>query len=308
VSFLALSPVGPQAGRINNLWWILFWVCMAVFTAVSLALFYSLMRRERRADDDRSLVRGVAGASILTTVILLVLLTVSVSTGNGIHSVPDPNALTIQVIGRQWWWEVHYRHPVPGPEVVTANEIHVPVGKPVQLDLVSNDVIHSFWAPNIHGKKDLIPGHPNTTWFQVDRPGEYRGVCAEFCGVQHAHMAFLIVAEPEEKFRQWLEWQGKPAIAPVTEDQKKGHDLFVSGPCVMCHSIRGTEAGAQAAPDLTHFGSRRSIAAGTLPNTKGHLAGWIVDAQQVKPGANMPTMNLAPSAIEPLLAYLESLR
>jgi len=177
----------------------------------------------------------------------------------------------------------------------------------VRVKLQSTDVIHSFWVPRLHGKRDLIPGRTTWIWLRADRPGTYVGQCAEFCGYQHAHMALLVVAEPPAAMAAWLGRQRAPATTPATLAQKRGQEVFLHNPCVMCHSIRGTMAGALQAPDLTHVGSRLTIAAGTLPNRPGHLAGWVMDAQGIKPGSNMPTNPLSGDDLQALLAYLRSL-
>jgi cytochrome c oxidase subunit 2 len=191
--------------------------------------------------------------------------------------------------------------------VTTANEIHVPTGVPVVLLLTSADVIHSFWAPNIQGKRDLIPPYQNAFWIQVDNEGVYRGQCAEYCGHQHAHMAFELVAESPAKFQAWQQAQVKPAAEPGDPEAKRGEQIFLSGPCVMCHTIRGTPAGSHVGPDLTHLASRRTIGAGTLPNTPGNLAGWIMDSQRIKPGNRMPPISLSGDDLTALLTYLRTL-
>lgn len=308
----ALDPAGPQASRIGKLWWFLFAVCLAVYACVVGFLLYAVLRSRRpdaasaEADVERRMNIVVTGAVIGTAVILFVFLIVSVVTGRAVSALPN-NAVTIEVVGHQWWWEVHYPDPMASQTVVTANELHVPVGQPVILKVTSYDVIHSFWIPNLQGKIDLIPSHINTVWFQADRPGVFRGQCAEFCGLQHANMAFIVVAEPPEQFHAWLDQQRRPAAEPTDPVQQQGKRVFLSSPCVLCHTIRGTGAFGQVAPDLTHLASRQRIAAGTLPNTRGHLAGWIVDSQNIKPGNRMPPMTLTPDNLEALLAYLASL-
>jgi cytochrome c oxidase subunit 2 len=192
--------------------------------------------------------------------------------------------------------------------VQTANEIHVPVGRKVRLEVRSGDVIHSFWAPNLHGKLDLIPGYGGTTSFRADRPGVYHGRCAEFCGLQHARMDFLVIADPPERFAAWYEQQLRAAPAPADSVQQKGQQVFLSRQCAMCHAIRGTPANSRVGPDLTHLASRRTLAAGTLPNTRGHLAGWVLDPQKIKPGAKMPPNQLASDELHALLSYLQSLK
>jgi cytochrome c oxidase subunit 2 len=172
----------------------------------------------------------------------------------------------------------------------------------------SADVIHSFWVPNLMGKKDLIPGKYSTLMFQADKPGTYRGQCAEYCGLQHAHMALIVVAEAPEQYYAWRESQIRPASEPATDSEKRGQQVFLTSPCIMCHTIRPTQAGSLIGPDLTHVGSRQTIAAGTLPNTRGHLSGWIVDSQSVKPGNKMPPNSLNPEDLQALLDYLQSLK
>ncbi len=312
----ALAPAGTQAGRIATTWWLFFWITAVVFVLVigfvGAALWRSRSDRRDVPDADpaaeRRLGTGVGIAVALTVAILFVLLVASFLTGRRLAALARPSALTIQVTGHQWWWEVQYVDPLPANRFITANEIHVPVGRPVVLDLASADVIHSFWVPNLHGKRDLIPGYTTAFWIQADRPGVYRGQCAEFCGTEHALMAFEVVAEPEDVFDQWLAHQRQPAAEPGTEAERRGRDVFVSTTCVQCHAIRGTKAAASFGPDLTHLASRRSLAAATLPNTRGNLAGWIADPQSIKPGNHMPPNGLPPEDLQALLSYLQSLK
>jgi len=212
------------------------------------------------------------------------------------------------VTGHQWWWEIQYQDATPSNIVTTANEIHIPVGRPVQIQLRSGDVIHSFWIPNLHGKKDAFPDHETSLWLQADREGFFDGQCAEFCGAQHAHMRMQLVAESESKFQSWLQNQRQSAPQPQSDMQKKGQQVFLSHTCVTCHTIQGTDAGARLGPNLTHLASRQKIAAGTLPNMTGHLAGWIIDPQKIKPGVRMPQNPLNPEDLRALLEYLESLK
>lgn len=316
-----LNPVGPQSGRISRLWWLMFYVCSAVFLLVSAAVLVAIFRRrsERErttnapdtlpdAGREERMTRVIVGAVAVTAVVLFVFLIASFTTGRGLYSLPSQQALIIKVTGHQWWWDVEYEDPLPSNIVYTANEIHVPVGRPVLFRLMSDDVIHSFWAPNLSGKTDLIPGHQMVLTFQADQPGEYRGQCAEFCGFQHAHMAFTIIAETPEQFYKWMSQQRAPAVAPADATQLRGQQVFLSSPCIMCHTIRGTDAGGHVAPDLTHLASRKTIAAGTLPNTRGHLGGWITNSQEIKPGNHMPPVPLKSEDLQALLAYLESLK
>jgi cytochrome c oxidase subunit 2 len=215
--------------------------------------------------------------------------------------------LQVRVTGHQWWWEVQYRDSSPQKWATTANEIHVPVGRPVVFELRSTDVIHSLWPPNLNGKRDLIPGNENSIWFQADSAGVYRGQCAEFCGHQHAKMAFLIVAEPPDSFAAWLVRQRDTAHTPTDSVAMRGQEVFLASSCVMCHAIAGTPAGSRIGPDLTHLASRRTIAAGTLLNTRGNLARWIVNPQTIKPGVRMPPNKLDADDMQALLTYLETL-
>jgi cytochrome c oxidase subunit 2 len=281
-------------------------VCTGL-TVLIVVLAVTACEREQR--QFRSAPPAAAKAAVaVTAIILFVLLVLSVSTGRGLSSFATPDALHIEVIGHQWWWEVHYADPVPSQRVITANEIHIPVGRPIVLQLTSHDVIHNFWAPNLHGKRDLIPGHITSIALQADKPGAYRGQCAEFCGYQHTYMAFLILAEPAEQFAAWLERQRGPAVQPTEALQQRGQEVFLAPSCVLCHTIQGTSAAGKVAPDLTHIASRHTIAAGTLPNTTGHLAAWIIDPQHIKPGNKMPPNHLDPDDLQALLAYLESLK
>jgi cytochrome c oxidase subunit 2 len=246
--------------------------------------------------------------TIATAVVLFGLIILDFFAGNAIYAKPDPNALAIKVTGHQWWWEVQYKNPLPSEVMTTANEIHVPVGRPVKFELQSDDVIHSFWVPNMNGKKDLVPGHPATTWFTATRAGEFRGQCAEYCGEQHAHMRLVFIAQPPAEFEQWLSEQKKSAAEPTTDSQRRGRDLFLSHQCVMCHTIQGTNARATPGPDLTHIAGQKMLAAGELPNTRGYLAGWILNPQVLKPGVKMPPNDFTSDDLNALLDYLESLK
>ncbi|HJQ35307.1 MAG TPA: cytochrome c oxidase subunit II [Pyrinomonadaceae bacterium] len=318
----ALDPAGPQAGRIISLWWLMFYVTGTVFLIVMAFLVGALVRsrRPRRGETldvpdvkpeparERRMSHVVLTGIALTVVILFVFLVNSFLTGRALDSVSAKDHLTIKITGHQWWWEVEYENSTAQYVVTTANEIHVPTGQPVLFKLTATDVIHSFWVPNLHGKTDLIPGHETVTWLRADSDGVYRGQCAEFCGFQHAHMAFTVVAEPPDKFKQWYDSQLAPAVEPANQSQAQGRQVFLSSPCVMCHTVRGTDAGSRVGPDLTHVASRQTIAAGTLENTRGHLAGWVVDSQKIKPGNRMPPNNLEPGDLQALLDYLQSLK
>jgi cytochrome c oxidase subunit 2 len=251
----------------------------------------------------------VAVATVVTVITLIVLTIASFSIGRSLSSdMSGKDAVTIEMTGQQWWWQVRYMDADPSKIFYTANELHIPVGQPVTIKLKSSDVIHSFWVPNLVGKKDLVPGHDASIWFQADRPGVYRGQCAEYCGLQHAHMAFWVIAEPLDKYQAWLAGQLQSAHEPATDSERRGQQVFLAAPCVMCHTIQGTLAGASIGPNLTHLASRNYIAAGTLPNTRGHLSGWVVDPQAIKPGNRMPPNSLKSDDLQALLDYLQSLK
>src|ERR1041384_3427636 len=318
----ALNPAASESAHIVHLWWIFFWVTLVIFALVAIFLFIAVLRNIRRAPDgpeaailpeppqatENRAAKLVSALVVITVLILFALLIGDFFIGNAIYATPDPNALAIKITGHQWWWEVQYQDPQPSEIMTTANEIHVPVGKPVKLELQSTDVIHSFWVPNIHGKKDLVPGHPTTTWFTARRPGEFRGQCAEYCGEQHAHMRIVLVVESPDAFSSWLAAQKKSAPEPTSDSQRHGRDVFLASQCVMCHTIKGTKARATVAHDLTHIAARKMIAAGELPNTRGYLAGWILNASALKPGVRMPPNQLSSDDLNSLLDYLESLK
>jgi cytochrome c oxidase subunit 2 len=225
------------------------------------------------------------------------------------HISPEPtDPLVIRLKGYQWWWSATYVDARPADSFITANELHVPVDRPVRVELEAEDVIHSFWVPNLAGKQDLIPGRSNSLVFTVDRPGTYRGQCAEFCGLQHAHMALLVIAESADDFQRWRKAQLADATAPATPEQSAGRDVFLAKACAACHTVRGTSAAGNLGPDLTHVGGRQYIAAGILPTTRGSLAAWVADPQTIKPGNNMPLVPLEPRELNALSAWLTSLQ
>jgi cytochrome c oxidase subunit II len=311
-----LDPAGPQAVHIARLWWVMIGVSVVVFVAVISMLTAAVARGRRRAASGSgdpetpaaSLTRAVGAAVAITVGVLFVLLVVSVWTGRVVASLRASSAVSVVVTGHQWWWEVEYEDALPGARVTTANEIHVPIGHPIVLKVQSRDVIHSFWAPNLLGKRDLIPGYTTAVWFQVDRPGVFRGRCAEFCGRQHAHMAFDVVAEPEAAFETWLNAQRRLAPDPQTDQARRGREVFMAARCAGCHRVRGTDAGGQLGPDLTHLATRTTLGAGTLPNTPEHLAAWVENPQAPKPGNQMPPNLLTKDDLQALVAYLETLQ
>lgn len=307
------DPAGPHAVMLDRLGDLMYGISAAVFVLVVAALLTAALRRRRPEENPgdparaRRMMLAVAGSAAATGTVLLVFLFANYATGRRLTAPPAEEALQIRVTGHQWWWEVEYRDSIPSNWARTANEIHVPVGRPVVLELRSPDVIHSLWLPNLGVKRDLIPGEETSIWFRADTAGVYRGQCAEFCGHQHAKMALLVVAEPPERFAAWLALQRDTARTPADSVTRRGQEIFLATTCVMCHTIQGTPAGSRVGPDLTHLAGRRTIAAGTLPNTRGNLAGWIVDPQRIKPGVRMPPNEITPDDLQALLAYLESL-
>jgi cytochrome c oxidase subunit II len=315
----ALNPTGPNAAALSHLWWLMFWFCTAVYVLVMIGLAIAIRKGRRERDlnpvlnpSSTTLKRkrnAILSATAVTVAILFVFLISSFRVGRSLTAdLGQKNGLSIEVTGRQWWWEVRYNDVDASNIFMTANEIHIPVGVPVLFTLHGGDVIHSFWVPNLAGKKDLIPGKVSTMWLQADKPGVYRGQCAEYCGLQHARMALWIVADPQEQFNAWRQNQTQTSIPPSTDSQRRGQQVFLSSTCVMCHAIGGTTAASNVGPNLTHVASRNTIAAATVPNTREHLARWIVDSQQYKPGNKMPQNNLGQDDLNAVVDYLQSLK
>ena len=304
----ALDAAGPQAAAIEHLWWLIFVIASVVFVAVMAMLAIAVRRRSNRPSSEIIMTRWVVAASGMTMVILFVWLVASVSVGRATAAPQMADAVTINITGRQWWWQLEYSDTLPSNRFRTANEILIPVGRPVVVNVTSRDVIHSFWVPNLHGKRDLIPGYVTSLWFQADREGVYRGQCAEFCGYQHANMALYVRAVPDRDFQAWLVAQRQPAVEPGSDVQQRGRDVFLHATCPQCHAIRGTLAGAAFGPDLTHVGSRATIATGMLPTTTENLQRWIRNPQQFKPGSKMPAHDLSDADLQAVAEYLRSLK
>ncbi len=312
----ALHPAGPQADRLRELWWIFFWTCAAFYVALVGSFIAAWIRARRNPmpqhspESERRHVIAVSAATIVSVLGLLALLTTSVAIGHAVGTYGDNKpAIEIEVTGHQWWWEVKYPDELePTKQITTANEMHIPVGMPVLLELDTRDVIHSLWIPNLHGKRDLIPGRVNKFVVQADKPGVYRAQCAEYCGLQHAHMSLIVVAESPQEFAEWKAHEGEGAPTPLTPEEARGQQVFLGAPCANCHNITGIDASATLGPDLTHFRSRPTLAAGMLPNTRGAIAGWITNAPAIKPGVQMPPNQLAAAELQDLLAYLDTLK
>ena len=304
----ALNAEGPSAAALEDLLVVVIVVCTLVWIAVMVVLALALLHRpEGRHPSDRDLSLPVAAAVAATVLIISALTVVSFQTTRRLG--PEPHAdVTIRVRAQQWWWQFIYEDADPARSFQTANEIHIPVGKTVRVKLQSPDVIHSFWVPSLAGKQDLIPGRENVLTFRADRPGLYRGQCAEFCGLQHSHMAFLVVAEDAGSYGRWADRQRAGATEPGQADALAGKAVFTARQCASCHTVRGTAASGTTGPDLTHVGGRRTIAAGLLENSRGSLAAWIADPQTLKPGNNMPLVPLSAQELRQVSAYMESLK
>jgi cytochrome c oxidase subunit 2 len=307
----ALAPKSHQARDIATLfWWMMggAWIGLAVVVGL---LVVAWRRRDRRAGagDQPSERAGwfvVVGAGMALPIAVLVVLFV-ISDVFVIRTTQAPAAgttrLTVLVTGHQWWWEIRYP-----TGAVTANELHIPVRTPVRVEVRTDDVIHSFWVPELNRKVDAIPGRTNAIELSAGGVGSYRGQCSEFCGVQHTHMGLEVVAQPPAQFRAWLARQGQPAAAPSGAAARRGEQAFTSGACQSCHTIRGTSASGDVGPDLTHVAGRRTLGALTITNTPEYLRSWISGSQEVKPGNDMPNIAMPPGRLDDVVAYLEGLR
>ena len=311
-SWIPSSGVG--ADRIAELWWVMLAISTAVFLFVLGTLVYAFVHRKERAQpftsgDDRGATKWILFGGVGLPVVLLTPLFFYTLYVLGELAPPNqPGRLQVEVVGYQWWWDVRYQLGDPTQQFRSANEIHIPVGERVRVRLNSRDVIHSFWVPGLQGKMDLIPGRETVTWLEADSAGVFRGECAEYCGLQHTRMAFVVIAHPPDDFARWLRNHREAASPPRDSVTTLGQQVFLRSACVLCHTVRGTAARAQVGPDLTHLASRQTLAAGTLPNTRGHLAGWVANPQAIKPGNKMPRVPLRPEEFHPLIEYLMSLK
>ena len=302
-----LAPASSDARLVADLTWWMIGVGGFVFIVTMGLLLVALnvfRRGERREISFRQSTALVVACGVVAPVLAISALTFSgVFIGDEMEGEGRVTGPTIEVVGRRWWWEFRYFNEAGDVIAVTANELHLPVGMRARLQLVSDNVIHSFWAPNLQGKTDLIPGKVNDLYLQPEVAGAWRGQCAELCGVQHALMGLIVVAEPPEEFKLWLAAQA--ADAAVTAGP--GLEVFLEYGCGACHTIRGTPADGQLGPDLTHLAARETLAAASIPNTRGHLGGWITSTHQVKPGVLMPAIVPEPNELQALLTYLGEL-
>ena len=306
----SLDPQGPVAETMADLWWLMLGLGTAVFLLVVVLLVLGLFRRRPQGEPEPGNETStssrrwlVGGGVVLPAIVLTVTLGATVVAMRDLPDEAPPDALVVEIVGHQWWWEVHY----PEEDITTANELHIPVGRPIALQLSSADVVHSFWVPRLAGKIDLLPDGTNELILQADEPGEHRSDCAEFCGLQHTRMTMNVVAEPADDFESWIAEQQQPAAEPAEATAQEGHELFVGGECATCHSIQGTTADGTSGPDLTHFAGRATIGAGAAPNSPADLAEWVADPHTIKEGVKMPAAEVTDEQLEALLAYLETL-
>jgi cytochrome c oxidase subunit 2 len=310
-----LDPAGNQSQALAWLFELMVWVCGGAYLLVLLFLAASIFRARRKlneapqgeAQDDASLTRGLWLWGGLVTLGLVVLASASFVTDWALAQADRRADLEVRVTGHQWWWRIEYRDPASGAWIETANELHLPAGRTARVSLGSADVIHSFWVPNVAGKMDIVPGRRNVLSLSPRRAGWFRGQCAEFCGTQHALMAFDVKVESPELFAAWLARQGAP-VAGADPQLARGRQIVTEGACASCHALRGTSASGRAGPDLTHLASRRMIAAGTLPMTRDAIQGWILQPRAVKPGTSMPPIPLTPKDADAASRYLVSLK
>ncbi|HEX8752596.1 MAG TPA: cytochrome c oxidase subunit II [Solirubrobacterales bacterium] len=307
-----LDPHSPDSHHIATLWWWMLVVAGIVFLGAVAMLVVGWVRRDtpglpilgssEKANTMLVVLFGIAIPLVILVALFIVSDLVLLKETDAPNA--DSTAMTVTVTGHQWFWQVRY----DGTGAETANEIHIPVRTSVNLVVRSADVIHSFWVPELNRKIDTIPGQANAIELYAEKAGVYRGQCAEFCGLQHAHMAFRVYAEPPARFRAWLANMERPAVEPTSPESKLGQRYFMEDACASCHTIAGTEAQGTVGPNLTHLASRQTIAADTLGNTPPNLFRWIRNPQSVKPGAKMPGLGLGAARYHAIVAYLAGLR
>lgn len=309
-----LDPAGPAAEDIADLWWLLFWLGTAVFVLFAVLLGMALRRRSRSGDvheqrdseaQDLRAARPwlMGGGIVLPTVVIVVVLVATIFAMRATADDGPDGALTIAVTGHRWWWEVEY---ADGAE--TANEVHIPAGEPVVLELTSADVIHSFWVPALAGKMDALPDGVNTLVIAADEPGRYEGACAEFCGLHHASMNLVVVAHEPAAFQEWLDAVAEPPPRPTSVAARRGLELFRAEGCGSCHTIAGTSADGDDGPVLSHLMARVSMLGRGQPPTAEGLREWLTRPHDVKEGTEMPVADLSADEVDAVVAYLETLR
>lgn len=325
----SLDPQGPAAQSIADLWWLLLVLGAIPFVIVMTLLLGGLFRRrptdgrpepipvpaDHEPDPDVTPVERVprlphtygrwliGGGVLMPTVLIVIVLGATIESMRDVPSTAGDDALVVEVVGHQWWWEIHY----PDHGFTTANELHLPVGRQVEVRLTSADVIHSFWVPELAGKLDLLPQRTNTLVLEASEPGTYGGACAEFCGLQHTHMQLSVVASDDDTFAAWIAGQQADAADPTDARATEGRDVFVGSACADCHTIAGTPAAGETGPDLTHVAGRARIGAGALENTPEELGRWITDPHEIKSGVDMPAADLTDDEVDAVVAYLGGL-
>jgi cytochrome c oxidase subunit II len=297
-----LHSEGSESKAIAGVWWLMFGLGAVVYAIVASFIIWALMRgrRDGKLSDDAWIVCGGVGVPV----VILAVLAVTTVRVTGQLRKPSAGAVRLEVVAKRWWWDVSYVNA----GFRTANEIHLPAGQPVEIGLDSDNVIHSFWVPELAGKLDVIPGQHNVLRFTPRKPGIYRGECAEFCGVEHARMGFVVVVETPVDYARWVARQQPTPLPPDSEAAAEGQQVFMRQSCAGCHTIRGSQAQGTVGPDLTDFGGRRTIGGDTVANTTNNLAAWISDAQRFKPGALMPPIQLSGPDLNNVVSYLEGLR
>jgi cytochrome c oxidase subunit II len=304
-----VDAAGPRAALTANLWWFMLAMGLGVYLLVMLLLAFGLLARPggrwQLADSARTRL-VVVGGLLAPALVLVILLGADLRTLVAVAAPPAPADLTLEVVGHQWWWEVRY----PDQHFATANEIHIPTQSIVLIHLTSVDVIHSLWVPRLAGKTDVVPGQTSSMWLQADTPGDYRGECAEYCGIQHANMVFSVVAQPADQFQAWVAAQQQPAAPPTNADLSRGAQAFASLGCIGCHALRYGDAatGGGLGPDLTHLASRRTIAAGVATNDTATLEQWIANPDSIKKGTTMPPTVTDAETLHALALYLSNLK
>ncbi len=304
----SLEPAGREAKRIADIFWLMTAGAFIIWLAVIILALWAVRAPPEGHTLRRTRLIIVGGGAVVPTVVLTALLIYGLAPIPALVAPAPAGSLKIEVSGEQWWWRVRYL-PSSGQAVVLANEIRLPVGEPVEFRLESPDVIHSFWIPSLAGKVDMIPGRVTRLVLKPTKTGVFRGACAEYCGTSHALMAFSVVVMNRDEFDRWLVDQARPASTPAESLAARGQELFLANGCNACHSVRGTSAAGVIGPDLTHVGSRLSVAAGTLPNEPAAFRQWIGHTAAVKPGVLMPSFHmLPPDELEALAAYLKGLQ
>jgi cytochrome c oxidase subunit 2 len=320
------NPHGPAAHKISDLSEFMTLLFLVITLIMGVLIAFAFYRRRGSLQEHEPIQSGggqmwiAIGGIAIPLIVLTVLFVLGLGLLrdfpiHGMHGGASHAEMMhsmkpeILIIGHQWWWEIHYLNDDPSQQFTTANEIHLPVGRSVNIEVESHDVMHSFWVPALHGKVDLIPGQANYIRLEATEAGEYSGQCAEFCGAQHAHMRILAIAQEADEYEAWLEGQRKAAAEPTTPEALAGQQVFLSGPCSMCHTVRGTVAGGSVAPDLTHIGSRKMIAANSFQNNDAYLEAWVTHAQSLKPQAQMPNLTqFSGEQLTDLVAYLRQLQ